>query len=318
MRRHCWMAGLVAVVAAAGLWALPVRAAGDAPGEGARLERLERAVGDLAKLVGRLTREVAALRKQNEQLADELRAGRGDREGRGGRDHAERRGEGDERRRDAARRDGVAEGVVRAVGVEKFDEGRYRKIVVRVGRKSETYYLGPSLGAKRNRHQAELQDMAEGLKAGAAVRIEWISEGDRRWVRQLRVGSGDREQAKREEGGGREQAKREREEAGERAKREGDGDKKRDADAEGQRESRGKFVRLEEKKIGRLEHLAVLVRLDGQDEATTFFVPMHRRGDRWVRNADITELARKLRKGQRVEIVWQMTEGERFIRRLDW
>ena len=93
MRRHFWMVGLVAV-AVVGLWALPVRAEGDAPGDGDRLQRLERAVGDLARLVSRLTREVVALQKQNEQLLGELREARRDRGDREGRERDAKRGEG--------------------------------------------------------------------------------------------------------------------------------------------------------------------------------------------------------------------------------
>jgi hypothetical protein len=355
MRRHFWMVGLVAVVAA-GLWTLPVRAEGDEPGDGDRLQRLERAVGDLARLVSRLTREVKELQQQNDRLMGELREARRERGAREGGERDAKRGEGSERQRDAARRegdgdreraeraerrDGVAEGVVRDVSVEKLGDGRYRKIVLRVGRKNEAYYMGPPMEAKRNHHQAELHELAERLKAGMVVRIEWVSEGDRRWIRQLRVGKmgrreGDRDGERKRDGDGERKGGQKRDGDREReGERRRDGDKDRDADeprrdrdkdrdgdkdreADAQRESRGKFVRLEEKKLGRLEHLAVLIRLDDQEEATAFFVPMHRRGDRWVRNADITELARKLRKGQRVEVTWRMTEGQRFIRRLDW
>lgn len=187
------------------------------------------------------------------------------------------------------------------------------------------------LEAELKELREENRRLREGRDGGRDVKREG---GDRE--RDVKREGGDRErEVKREgdrevnrEGGDRErEVKREgdrevRREGGDRereVKREG-GDRKR-AEKEGERSkdvqaARGRFIRLAEQKLGNLEHLAVVVQLDGQEKPTTFFVPMRRVGEKWVRDEEIAARAKRLREGQTVEIGWRWTEGQRFIVKL--
>ena len=71
---------------------------------------------------------------------------------------------------------------------------------------------------------------------------------------------------------------------------------------------RGKFVRLAEKKVGEKEYIAVVVQpADADAEA----VLLAKRG------TDAAARARKLRKGQRVEISYVTVAGQKWIKRIE-
>jgi hypothetical protein len=71
----------------------------------------------------------------------------------------------------------------------------------------------------------------------------------------------------------------------------------------------GTFLRHTEVALGDNEFLAIVVKLADRDEPVTLIVPR--------RAADLMEIARQLKEGQRVEISWVEEEGKRWVRRIE-
>jgi len=195
------------------------------------------------------------------------------------------------------------------------------------------------------RLEREVRELRQQAERDRAARREGEGDRDREGGERLRIerreGEGDRERTERREGdregdkparterregeGDREGTEREREgdrkdrEAAEGNRREGDREREGgEKELEGRGELRGRFVRLAEQKLGRVEHLCVIVQPDERDAAVTLFVPMQRTERGWVRDERIAGLARKLRAGQRVEVTWRRAEGQRFIVNIEW
>ena len=71
---------------------------------------------------------------------------------------------------------------------------------------------------------------------------------------------------------------------------------------------RGTFVRLAEQRVGEREHLAVVVKpLEGK-EMETLLVP---------RDSELAAVAKRLRKGQRLEIAFVVDGGRKWARRIE-
>jgi len=74
-------------------------------------------------------------------------------------------------------------------------------------------------------------------------------------------------------------------------------------------EVRGLFLRLDERQVGEQEYLAIVIRPMESDEPVTLLLPQRRE--------ELGALARQLREGQNVEIVYVVEEGQKWVRRIE-
>ncbi|GEM_PF-2732902 len=186
--------------------------------------------------------------------------------------------------------------------------------------------------ARPEGHSAELAAMARRLREGQVFEFGFTREGGQFWLRELGI---PRDDVRREEPDRpRDEPKRdapqtaiERElkqlrEENARLRREleesrqrrqlGQVQEPRDSAPPPPRrdgELRGTFLKRTEVAVGDGEFLAIVIKPAERDEPVTLIVPR--------RKADLMEVARQLKEGQRVAIVWVEEEGERWVRRLE-
>lgn len=173
-------------------------------------------------------------------------------------------------------------------------EGQVRGKFVRLTEKKvgEREYVGVVIAPEKGKEEvvvlmgreSKLLPKARKLGKGQQVEIAYVTEGKHKWVK--RIGAPAAE-----------------------AQVKGKQKRARRVDAPAAKgQVRGKFLRLAEKKVGKREHLAVVVLPDGGKDEVVVLVG---------RDSEVAARARKLRKGQQVEITYVVEGEHKWARRAE-
>jgi bifunctional DNA-binding transcriptional regulator/antitoxin component of YhaV-PrlF toxin-antitoxin module len=164
---------------------------------------------------------------------------------------------------EAVAQEGTVRGKFVRLTEKKVGEREYVGVVIAPGEgKDEVVVL---MG-----RDSKVLPAARGIRQGQQVEVSYVTERGQKWVKRIGAKAGDRPKVR--DGG-----------------------------------LVGKFVRLDEKTVGEKEYIAVVVQTAGADAATVLLTG---------RGTDAAARARKLSKGQQVEISYVTEGGQKWIRRI--